>query len=265
MKKLSILLFALCIASYTTAQDFALKQLEKSPRHSEWVQIGSGIRKVNCFVTFPEVSAKATVVIIIHENRGLTDWVRSFADQVAEAGYIAIAPDLLSEYKPGISKTTDFANPDDARNAIYDLKTEQVMSDLNAVQVYASKMEAGNGKVVSAGFCWGGSQSFLFAVHNPAIKAALVFYGSAPSTKEDIIKIKAPVYGFYAENDERINAGIPAVETLMAENGKTYEYMKYTGAGHGYMRQGDDPTGSPENKKARDESWVRIKTILEGI
>src|SRR5215467_11598326 len=95
MKRLLILIVALLAALPATAQDWAKARLEKSPRHQEWVKVKPGDRVVDCFLVFPEVKNKATAVVLIHEIFGLSDWVRSTADQVAEAGYIAIAPDLL--------------------------------------------------------------------------------------------------------------------------------------------------------------------------
>ncbi len=265
MKKLFYSFLCLCPFAGADAQDFARQQLENSPRHHEWVKVRSGDREVNCFVAFPEVSDKVPVVIVIHENKGLTDWVRSFTDQLAEAGYIVLAPDLLSDYSSQYKKTSDFPSADKATNAIYELDPDQVKNDLNAVQAYAEKMKAGNGKTVSAGFCWGGMQSFRFATYNDRLKAALVFYGSAPASSAEIEKITAPVYGFYGGNDSRINSGIPEAEKLMKEAGKTYDYEIYPGAGHAYMRSGDGPDASPENKNARDLSWKRLKKILAGI
>src|SRR6185295_4125077 len=87
---------ALAWAVTGSAQDWAKARLEKSPRHGEWVKVKQGNREVNCFIVYPEVKDKATAVVVIHEIFGLTDWVRSVADQLAEAGYIAITPDLLS-------------------------------------------------------------------------------------------------------------------------------------------------------------------------
>lgn len=265
MKKIVSFIVFVLFLSEVKAQDFALKQLEDSPRHHEWVKVKSGDREVHCFVVFPEVSKEATVAIVIHENRGLTDWVRSFSDQLAKAGYIAVAPDLLSGFSSEYKKTSGFPSSDDARNAIYELAAEQVQNDLNAVQAFAAKMEAGNGNTVAIGFCWGGSQSFRFATYNKQLDAALVFYGSAPESESAIGNIVAPVYGFYGENDSRINSGIPATEKMMKEAGKTYDYEIYDGAGHAYMRQGDDPDASGDNKTARDKSWERIKAILSEI
>src|SRR5204863_9202086 len=92
-----MLITALSLAIMTaTAQDWAKARLDKSPRHLEWVKVKHGDREVNCSIAYPEVKDKATAVVVIHEIFGLTDWVRSVTDQLAEAGYIAIAPDLLS-------------------------------------------------------------------------------------------------------------------------------------------------------------------------
>ncbi len=265
MKNFLVILMVLSGVSLLNAQDFALKQLENSPRHQEWVKVAAGDREVASFVVYPEVSEKATVVIVIHENRGLTDWVRSFADQLAGEGYIVVAPDLLSGFSAEIETTADFASSDEARNAIYELRPEQVENDLNAVQQFAADLPAGNGKTVVAGFCWGGAQSFRMATYNDKIKAALVFYGSAPDDENAIKQISAPVYGFYGSEDHRINSGIPQTIKWMKKAGKKYDHVIYSGAGHAYMRQGDSPEGSAENKKARDESWKRMTKILEGI
>ncbi len=247
------------------SQDFALKQLEDSPRHHEWIQVKSGTRNVHCFVAYPEKAENTIAVIVIHEIRGLTDWVRSFADQLAAEGYLAVAPDLLSDFSAGMNRTSSFATSDDARNALYQLNPDQITGDLNAVQKYAANLSSSNGKTAVVGFCWGGSQSFRFATNNSGIKAALVFYGSAPAESSDIARISTPVFGFYGENDQRINAGIPDTEKMMKEAGKKYDYVIYPGAGHAYMRQGDDPDGSAENREARNHSWSRIKEILSGL
>jgi carboxymethylenebutenolidase len=263
MKSLQIMLFLLCFVSGLTAQDFALQQLENSPRHHEWVKVPSGERHVHCFVAYPEVSGNAQAVIVIHENRGLTDWVRSFADQLAAAGYLVIAPDLLSDFNIDIKKTSEFKDADAARNAIYELRPEQVTADLNAVFDYIAKVPASNGQVSVIGFCWGGSQSFRFATNNDQLRAALVFYGTAPTEASDFARIQAPVYGFYGGNDQRVNATIPQTEAFMKDADKQFEYEIYPDAGHAYMRAGDDPNGSEANKAATKASWERIRRILD--
>jgi carboxymethylenebutenolidase len=76
-------------------------------------------------------------------------------------------------------------------------------------------------------------------------------------------RIKTPVYGFYAGNDERIGATVPGAVTDMKAAGKVYEPVSYAGAGHGFMRAGEAPDASEANKKARDESWERLKTLMK--
>lgn len=266
---IKVVLFSVCLSIFVfpaLGQDFAVEQLEESPRHHEWVTVSAPEdRTVHSFVAYPEREENAPAVIVIHENRGLTDWVRSAADQVAAAGYIAIAPDLLSEFDAEHEQTSDFESSDAARSAIYDLDDEQVIEDLQAVQEHAAQMPASSGTTAVMGFCWGGSQTFRFATHASDLSAALVFYGTAPEDEERIQNISVPVYGFYGENDERVNSTIPRTEELMEKQGKTYEYEIYDGAGHAFMRRGDDPEGSPEHQQARDDAWERVEQILSDL
>jgi carboxymethylenebutenolidase len=146
--------------------------------------------------------------------------------------------------------------------AIRDLPPDQITGDLNAAADYLKALPSANGKLVVAGFCWGGGQSFRFACNRPDLKAALVFYGSPPTEAGEIAKIKCPVYGFYGGNDSRISATVPKTRELMQAAGKTYEPVTYEGAGHGFMKSGEQPDPLEANKKARDESWERLKTVL---
>jgi carboxymethylenebutenolidase len=244
------------------AQDWAKARLEKSPRHGEWVTVKHGDREVKCFVTYPEVKEKATAVVVIHEIFGLSDWVRGVTDQLAEAGYIAIAPDLLSGVGPNGGGSEALGGADGVRKVIGNLPPAQITADLDAVAAYVAKLPACNGKVAVGGFCWGGGQTFRFATNNKGIKAAFAFYGTGPDKAEDIARISAPVYGFYGGNDNRVNATIPTSTELMKQAGKTYEPTTYEGAGHGFMRAGEAPDASDANKKAREQAWKRLKEIL---
>lgn len=261
MKAACLLVMSIWMTVPLMAQS-VVQQLEKSPRHQEWVTVKNGDRTVHSYVVYPERKEKSTTVIVIHENKGLTDWVRSFADQLAEAGYIAIAPDLLSGMGPNGGRTADFSSQDAATEAIYQLKPEQVMADLQAVADYAKKIPASNGNLTVAGFCWGGGQSFRFATQRPDLKAAFVFYGSFEHTKEDLAKISCPVYGFYGGDDARIDATIPNTEQMMKGLGKKFEYVTYDGAGHGFMRSGEDPAAKEADRKARTAAWERLKKLL---
>ncbi len=266
MEKLLLAIVAVLLTVATVpAQDWAKARIEKSPRHMEWVKIKHGDREVNCFIAYPEVKDKATAVIVIHEIFGLSDWARGVTDQLAEAGYIAISPDLLSGSAPGGGGTAELGSGDAVRKAISSLPPDQVSADLNAVADYVAKLPAGNGKVAVGGFCWGGTQTFRFATNNKGLKAAFVFYGSGPEKEADLARIACPVYGFYGGNDNRINATIPKSTELMKKAGKIYEPVIYDGAGHGFMRAGEAPDASIENKKAREEAWQRWKDALKKL
>jgi carboxymethylenebutenolidase len=151
----------------------------------------------------------------------------------------------------------------DVGRAIQTLPPDQITADLNAVADYVSKVPSANGKLAVCGFCWGGGQSFRYATNNKDLKAAFVFYGPPPTDEADIARIKCPVFGFYGGNDNRIDATIPSTVELMKKAGKTYEPVTYEGAGHGFMRAGEQPNPNDANKKARDEAWARWKELLK--
>ena len=257
MKRIILGLALSFLVASTHAQDWAKARLNNSPRHGEWVEIKSGDRTIKAFVVYPERKEKTPVVLVVHEIFGLTDWVRGVCDQLAENGVIAIAPDLLSGQT--------YPDVDGARKAISALKNEQVQSDLDATSAYALKIPASNGTLAVCGFCWGGGWAFNYANLNSKLKAAYSFYGTTPDDSSKITKIACPVYGFYGENDERIDAGIPNAEKLMKSAGKKYEPVIYPGAGHGFMREGEMPAANEANKKARDDAWTRWKTLLKEL
>jgi carboxymethylenebutenolidase len=259
------LLFAVafaCLAQSLPAQeykDFGKDRLNSSPRHGEWIDLKSGDRTIKAFVVYPESKNKTSVVLVVQEIFGLTDWLRSLCDELAENGVIAIAPDLLSGQK--------YEDGDAAGKATHALPKEQVISDLNAAADYALKIPACNGTLAVCGFCWGGGVTFAYANENPKLKAAYSFYGVAADSPDKVKNIACPVYGFYAENDERVNATIPKAEELMKAAGKKYEPVIYKGAGHGFMRSGEpaNPNMREGDKKARDEAWARWKPLLKQL
>jgi carboxymethylenebutenolidase len=145
--------------------------------------------------------------------------------------------------------------------AIGTLNPDVITADLNAVADYAKKLPSANGKLAVAGFCWGGGQSFRYATNRKDLSAAFVFYGPPP---KDVSSITAPVYGFYGGNDARIDATIPDTEAAMKQAGKKYDPVTYEGAGHGFMRAGEDPGNTnPANKTAHDQAWERWLSILK--
>src|ERR1700684_2221282 len=245
------------------AQEWAKARLDASPRHHEYVALKHGDRTVQAFVVYPEVKKKVPVVILIHEIFGLTDWAKEMADELAAQGFIVVAPDLLSGFGPNGGGSSEFSGQDAAVKAVSGLNPDGVIADLDAAADYGKKLPAANGKIAVVGFCWGGFKSFAFATHRKDLSAAFVFYGPGP---EDVSTITAPVYGFYAGNDARIGATIPATVAAMKAAGKKYEPVTYEGAGHGFMRAGEDPTNTvPGNKTAREQGFARLVKLLNGM
>jgi len=177
-------------------------------------------------------------------------------------GYIVIAPDLLSGSGPNGGGTSAFPDQQSIIKAVSGLDANVVTADLNAAAGYALKLPAANGKLAVVGFCWGGGKSFLYATQRNDLSAAFVFYGPPPPA-DSLKNITAPVYGFYAGNDARITATVPATKDAMAAAGKKYDTVVYDGAGHGFMRAGEDPTNTnPANTTARTQALARLKELF---
>jgi carboxymethylenebutenolidase len=242
------------------AQDWAKARLDASPRHHEYINLKHGDRTVQAFVVYPEVKTKAPVIVLIHEIFGLSDWAKEMADELAAQGFIVVAPDLLTGFGPNNGNSDSFPSMDATTKAVSGLDAAVVTADLDAAADYAKKIPAANGKIAVTGFCWGGGKSFAFATHRKDLSAAFVFYGPGPS---DVTTITAPVYGFYAGNDARIGATIPATTEAMKAAGKKYDPVTYEGAGHGFMRAGEAPDASPANKAARDQGFTRLVNLIK--
>ena len=208
------------------------ERLETSPRHGEYVDVKlpAGGAPIRTWVVYPERKTRAGVVIIIHEIYGLSDWIRAVADQIAREGFIAVAPDLISGRGPGGGGTESAATRDEVVALVRGLTPEEANARLNAVHDYAVKLPAANGKSATIGFCWGGSRSFGYAAAQPALDAAVVYYGSSPEASE-LARVTAPVLGHYAGDDARVNATVPPAEAEMKRLGKVYEANVYEGAG----------------------------------
>lgn len=273
VKKVALALAAVLLAAPVMfAQDWAKAKVEASPRHREWVTIKHDDRSVETFVAYPEAKDKRPVVLIIHEIFGASDWIEELADDVAAAGYVAVAPDLLSGMGPNGGRTNSFSGQSDIGGAIGKLPPDQITADLNAAADWALKQPASASKLYVAGFCWGGGQTFRYATNRPDLAGAFVFYGPPPA-KDAMAKIKAPVYGFYAGLDQRIDGTIPQATADMKEEGKKYDPVTYDGAGHGFMRAGEAPSAPPNatpdqqtayqaNVKARQDAWTRWMGLM---
>jgi carboxymethylenebutenolidase len=234
-------------AGATTVQ----QRLASSPRHGEWALIRTGENdSVRAWVVYPERSAKAPVVVVVHEIYGLTTWVRGVADQLAANGYIAIAPDLLTG-KVALQADTVVASV--ATAAVRSLRADDVHRQLEAVARYGMSLPAALPKYGIVGYCWGGSTSFAHAVRSPTgLGAAVVYYGASPEPS-NLARVNVPVLGLYGGNDQRVNATVPRADTIMRRLGKPYEIHFFEGAGHGFLRQQDGQSGA--NLAASQQAW----------
>lgn len=246
------------------------KALAESPRHGEWVDVTLPDKtKLNTWVVYPERPDKAGVVLVIHDIRGMSDWIRAVGDQLAQDGFIAVVPDFLSGKGKdgGGTQAIAAASGGDVGQAIRALGDDEMTTRLDAAMAYGRQIPSANGKVAVLGFCWGGTQSFGYALAQPRLDAAVVFYGSVPGATattapgDRIAKIGAPVLGLYGGNDARIDATLPPTIAAMMENRKTYEFHTFEGAGHAFVSRQDGAGGA--NLSATRHAWPLLLTFLQ--
>lgn len=204
------------------------------------------------YMARPKGDAKCPAVIVVHENRGLNPHIKDIARRLALEGFAAYAVDLLSV----VGGTP--ADEDKARDEIAKLDpTETAQRVATAVRVFG-QAPGGNGKAGAIGFCWGGGMVNRVAVLSPDLKAAVAYYGVQPRAA-DVPKIKAPLLLHYAGLDERVNAGIPAFETALKANQKTYEIFVYPNVNHAF----NNDTSNRYDKAAADLAWIRTVAFLK--
>ena len=243
-------------------EERALEALNASPRHGEWadVAIPGTDQKLRTWVVYPERKEKAPVVIVICEIYGLSDWIRSVADRLAADGFIAVAPDMVWGKGLNGGGTASAKNRDEVVGWIRGLTEEEILTRLNAARSYGIGLPASNGKSATIGFCWGGSQSYMYACQQQGLNAAVVYYGTSPDSSR-LAQIKAtPVLGLYGGDDARVNATIEPARLVMMQGGKTYEVDIYEGAGHGFLRAQSGREGA--NLKATQQAWPRTIQFL---
>lgn len=237
----------------------AVAALDASSRHGEWAMVrlpdGDSVRS---WVVYPERSDAAPVLVVIHEIYGLTNWVRAVADQAAEDGYIAIAPDLLTMEDVPVSDTGD-PEREAAVAAVRGLDQDRVHAQIRAVAEFAMALPAARSMYAITGFCWGGSAAFEHATRHDDLLAAVVFYGGSPS-EEALARVRVPVIGHYGGDDERVNATIPRAEEAL---GDRFGPHIHDGAGHGFMRQLDGRDGA--NLRAAMRAWPLTLGFLAGV
>lgn len=238
---------------YTAKSTVAHSKLRK-----EWVDIPVGDVKLHTWVEYPEGNGKAGIVIVMQHGTGMDNWVRAVADQLAHDGFIAVAPDIWSGTGAGGGGLDSFQFVDDAIKAGVKVGPDETMRRFKAARDYALKLPRSNGKTASLGFCAGGGNSFRFAGEVPELDAAVVFYGTPPDAAI-MARIKAPVLGFYGENDARVTSTVPATITAMEKLGKVYEPHIYPKATHSFVMFQD----AGANTAAIEDAWPRAIAFLK--
>lgn len=208
---------------------------------------------MEAYVARPKEEKKYATVVVIHENRGLNAHIEDVTRRAAKAGYLAIAPNALSS----LGGTP--ANEDEARAKFQQLKAEDNLQNFIKVFDYLGTRRDSNGIYGCVGFCWGGAMANNLAVHVPALKAAVPFYGRQAAA-EDVPKIKAALQLHYGELDERVNAGIPAYEEALKKNNISYELYIYAGAQHAFH---NDTAPTRYNEEAAKLAWQRTLAFFE--
>ena len=245
-------------------------RLASSPRKGEYINVMVDGKPMRTWVVRPAGNGKAPVVVVIMEIFGLSDWIRGVADQLAAEGFIAVAPDIVSGHGKDGGDTASLSTQQEITQAVLALPAAEITSKLKAAREFGLKDSRSNGKSASVGFCFGGAQSFAFAVAEPGLNAAVVYYGQAPTdappaargtppgpylVSERVANVKAPIIGFYGglAQDARIGNTVAPTEAKMKELGKTYEPHIFDGAAHGFLRAQAGNAGA--NMKATEQAW----------
>ena len=206
-----------------------------------------GYGKVKGYMARPaSASGPAPVVLVVHENRGLTPHIEDVARRLAVGGTIAFAPDALAPLGgyPG--------DEDKARDAFGRLDQAKTREDFVAAAAFARALPGSNGKLGAVGFCYGGGIVNMLATRLPELNAAVPFYGPAPAT-DQVAKIKAQMLLVFAGTDDFVNPGWPAYEAALKAAGVKFEAYKYDGALHGFH---NDTTPRYDEKSAT-QAWAR--------
>jgi carboxymethylenebutenolidase len=205
---------------------------------------------VRAWIVYPASSGKAPVVVIVHEIFGMSSWIRAIADQFAAAGYIAIAPDLLSKQK--LTGAPDSVSMQDGIAAVSKLNRKSVLKQIDITARYATTLPAAFPKYAVIGFCWGGGIAFDYIAQSPNAATAVIYYGESPKPAT-VAKVSAPVLGLYGQEDSRVTMDIPVTDSVMKTLKKTYVYHIYDGAEHGFLRAQGGAGGA--NLSASQQAW----------
>ena len=206
---------------------------------------GEGAR-LDGYLARPSQSGRFPVVLVCHENRGLTRHIEDVTRRLAKAGYVALAVDLLS--REGGTEKHDF---DSIPGLLGKAPPARHVEDFrNGLAFARSQPSARGDRTGMVGFCFGGAVTWRVAAGVPDLRAAVPFYG-VPVPESDVPGIGAAVLAIYAGRDDRINQSIPAIEAAMAKNGKTFRKIVYPNVDHAFHND----SGPRYNAEAAKAAW----------
>lgn len=208
---------------------------------------------MSAYVAKPKGKKKLAAVVVIHENRGLNAHIEDVARRAAKAGYLAIAPNILSPLGE-LPK-----NDDELRAKFATLKAEESLQNFIRAFAYLATRKDCNGRYGCVGFCWGGAMANNLAVNVPELKAAVAYYGRQPDAAK-VNQIKSAVMLHYGGLDTRVNEGIPAYEAALKANQIKYELFVYDQVNHAFH---NDTAGARYNEAAAKLSWERTLGFFE--
>lgn len=205
---------------------------------------------VSGYLTRPQGNGQRPAVVVIHAWDGINDHIRDVARRLAKAGYVALAPDLLSRR----GGTTSFQSRDAAIEAGRKLDDDMITKDLTGGVNFLKAQNFVRPKIGVIGFCWGGGKALLLTTRSKDLAAAVIYYGDNPRNLDDVKNITAPVLGQYGGADDRITSGVPKLEEAMKRYGRSFEYKVYPGAPHSFNT---DTSPRSYREEAAKEAWGR--------
>jgi carboxymethylenebutenolidase len=211
-----------------------------------------GYGKVRAYVARPvQASGPLPVVLVVHENRGLSPHIEDIARRLALDNFIAVAPDALSPFGgyPG--------DEDKARDLFGKLDQAKTAEDFVSAAAHARGIAGSNGRLGAVGFCYGGDIVNLLATRVPELGAGVPFYGAAPPA-DKVAAIKAALLLVYAGNDERVNGTFPGYETALKAANVKFEAVKYPGTQHGF----NNDTTPRYDEAAAKQAWTRTVALF---
>jgi carboxymethylenebutenolidase len=212
----------------------------------EMVEFQSNGGTASGYISRP-ASGNGAGVIVIQEWWGLVPHIKDVCDRFAAEGYVALAPDMYHGAKA--------KSPDDAGKMMMALRIDEAEKDLRAAVEYLVDHSSGE-KVGIVGFCMGGALSLYAASKNPQVGACVIYYGIHPNVKPDLDSLRAPVLGFYAEQDGYVTpAVVHELESQLKQRGKSAEMHIYPGTDHAFF---NDTRKEVYNEAAAKDSWRRM-------